>query len=159
VQHTYIKTCRNTAAQYTATHCNTLQHTYIKNCRNTAAQYTATHCNTLQHTYIKTCRNTAAQYTANLAATQKTATHTFSMHCNTPTIGLAEKCIAVCERVCCSVLQTLSHTATHLYQALSKRTATHCNTLQHTPTHLNTPAIHLQYTCNTPATGLPKRVL
>ena len=108
----------------TLTHCNTLISGLVK-----------THCNTLQHT----------------PAHSNTSEHT----CNTPAIhlqytcnGLAETCVVVYERVCCSVLLTLSHTLQHTYirpcQNTLQYTATHCNALQHT---CNTPETDLAETC------------
>jgi len=171
--------------QHTATHCNTLQHTAIccgtlKTQCQTFATYTATYCHTLPRSHTLTCSHkcSALHLTSTHCSTlQHTATH-----CNTPAPSLVASaaawskrarhvqhtCVAICCSMCCSVLwcvavcvavprdshvtpvrrfrastlhcNTLQHTATHLHHI-----ATHCNTLQHTATHCNTFALH----CNT----------
>jgi len=141
-----------------ATHCNTLQHTvtHLQHTHSTL-QRTATHCDTFNKyaTYVQHPCNARDENRHTLTSKkdcntlQHTATHCSTLqhtatHCNTLQHTATH----------CKTLQhtathcnTLQHTTTH-YNTL-QHTATHCNTLQHT---CNTPATHLQLTCNSPVT-------
>jgi len=134
------------ALQHTATHCNTLQHTkirrvlhlhYCKTMQHTVTRYntsrngifcvlvTATHCNTLQHTATH-CSTQQFAVTHRNALQHKKRRHPLRLYN-------------------CDTLQhtVATHRNTQRYDILCVfTTATHCNALQHTATHRDTP----QYT-------------
>ena len=115
--------------QYTATHCNTLQHTAThvrRDWRNRSSLarivHTATHCNTLQHngTHRNTLHHTCDAMDAIVSPSRTQWTHYQKLqhsapYCNTPTTRWTQS----------------HHSRTH-----SIHTATYCNMLQHTATHL-----------------------
>jgi len=102
---------------YSATHCNILQHT-------------ATHCNTLQHT---------ATYCNTL---QHTATHcTLFIYISHDSTGPSDVGTTYRAAQFIMVLSSCLYTHTTL-----QRTATHCNTLQHTLQHAATPSCLYRHT-------------
>ena len=135
----------------TATRCNTLQHTET-HCNLFVPLYrwyTATHCNTLQHTatHCNTLQHTAThlsrfiEFQLMLGYVDKKAVADGWHDCNTLWHSATYCCTLQHTNAHCNTLQ---HTATHMSLFLEyQHTATHCNTLQHTATHCNT----LQHTC------------
>jgi len=116
--------------QYNATHRNTPTEawpvSYASNASSTP-QHTAIHCNTLQHSYKgmdKTVLMKGIEHTAtycNTATHYTTPQHTYK--------GINREVL----------FRSIEHTATYCNTTTPQHFAIHCNTLQHTATHRNTP--------------------
>jgi len=122
-----------TAHGKTATHCTTLHNT-------------ATHYNTLQHTatYCNARQRTATHGTTR----QHTAPHCTTLHHTAPHCTTLQHNSTYCitpKREYLHVVGVtyfaLQSSATHCDTSTLQRTATHCNTLQHTATHFDTSTL------------------
>jgi len=138
-------TCVPPVALHTTTRCNTLQHAAT---RCNTLQHAATSCNTQQHTVLHTYMPPLVSHTAT--------------HCNTLQHTTQDTCMLPVASHTAAHGNTLQHaatqTATQLYApngVTHYKTATCCNTLQHTLQHTCMPPVASFILCESDLKSAP----